>query len=86
LPFSSRLNDCASARAAKKSVELATAVSHDVRTMPRYFQEFVRRQSRPGLILAPQKLALSAAIDELVLLWIASEDYEWVNRICSLPI
>jgi hypothetical protein len=54
--------------------------------MPRYFQEFVRRQSRPGLILAPQKLALSAAIDELVLLWIASEDYEWVNRICSLPI
>jgi len=53
-------------------------VSHDVRTMPRYFQEFVHRQSSPGLILVPQKLALSAAIDELVLLWIASEDYEWL--------
>ena len=54
---------------------LATVVSHDVRTMPRYFQEFARRQSRPGLILIPQKLALSATIDELVLLWIASENY-----------
>src|SRR5215472_2334237 len=48
---------------------LATAVLHDVRTMPRYFQEFVHRQSGPGLILIPQKLALSGAVDELVPLW-----------------
>lgn len=61
-------------------------VSHDVRTMPRYFQEFIHRQSSPGLILVPQKLALGAAIDELLLLWIASEDNEWVNQIFYLPI
>jgi len=61
-------------------------ISHDVRTMQRYFQEIVHRQSSPGLILVPQKLALGAAIEELVLLWVASEDYEVVNRICYLPI
>ena len=61
-------------------------VSHDVRTMPRYFHEFTHRQASPGLILIPQKLALSMAIDDLVLLWIASEDSEWVNRICYLPV
>jgi hypothetical protein len=61
-------------------------VSHDVRTMPRYFPEFIHRQASPGLILVPQKLALSAAIEELVLLWIASESSEWVNQICYLPV
>lgn len=61
-------------------------VSHDLRTMPRYFHEFIHRQNSPGLILVPQKLALTAAIDELVLLWIASDDNEWANQICYLPV
>lgn len=61
-------------------------VSQDARTMPRHFYEFTQREASPGLILIPQKLALSIAIEELVLLWIASEDTEWVNRICYLPI
>ena len=37
-------------------------VSHDVRTMPRYFHEFIHRQASPGLILVPQKLALYADV------------------------
>jgi len=61
-------------------------VSHDVRTMPRNFKEFIRRQPSPGLVLIPQRLALSEAIDGLVLLWIASEANEWVNQICYLPV
>jgi hypothetical protein len=61
-------------------------VSHDVRTMPRYFHEFIHRQASPGLILVPQKLALSAAIEELLLLWMASESNEWDNQICYLPV
>jgi len=61
-------------------------VSHDVRTMPRHFREFVQGEVSPGLILIPQKLALSVAIEELVLLWTASEDNEWVNQICYLPL
>jgi len=55
-------------------------VSHDIRTMPRHFQEFIRKQASPGLILVPQRLALGAAIEELLLFWIASEDHEWINR------
>ena len=61
-------------------------VSHDVRTMPRHFQEFIHRWSSPGLVLVPQRLALSTAIEDLVLMWIASEDHEWVNQIRYLPI
>jgi hypothetical protein len=61
-------------------------VSHDVRTMPRYFHQFVGQQSSPGLILIPQRLALGTAIEDLLLLWTASEDSEWINRICYLPM
>ena len=61
-------------------------VSQDVRTMPRHFSDYVQRHPSPGLILVPQKLPSGAAIEELVLLWVASEDKEWVNQICYLPI
>ncbi len=61
-------------------------VSHDVRTMPRYFHEFIRTRTSPGIILVPQSLALSAAIEDLALLWTACEEDEWVNRICYLPL
>jgi hypothetical protein len=44
------------------------------------------RQASPGLILVPQKLALSAAIEELLLLWMAFESNEWVNQISYLPV
>jgi Domain of unknown function (DUF5615) len=57
-------------------------VSHDGRTMPRHFRAFVGRQASPGLVLIPQTLALGRAIDDLVLLWLASEDKEWINQIC----
>jgi hypothetical protein len=61
-------------------------VSYDVRTMPRFFDEFIRLQRSPGLVLIPQRLAMKIAIEELVLLWIASEAHEWENRICFLPV
>src|SRR5690348_4331560 len=61
-------------------------VSHDVRTLPRYFREFIDRRDSPGLVLIPQRLALRTAIESLVLLWAVCEDTEWLNRICYLPI
>ncbi|HUH61819.1 MAG TPA: DUF5615 family PIN-like protein [Terracidiphilus sp.] len=60
-------------------------VTHDVRTMPACFQKLIGRQSSPGLILIPQRLALGTAIEELALLWTASEADEWTNQICYLP-
>ncbi len=61
-------------------------VSHDVRTMPRHFRHFIARQNSPGVILIPQKLPLSTAIEQLVMIWLASEAEEWVNQIRFLPL
>ena len=61
-------------------------VSHDVRTMPNHFRAFVEREAHPGLILVPQRLKLSTTIEDIVLLWLASEPAEWANRICFLPL
>jgi hypothetical protein len=61
-------------------------VSHDLRTMPQHFRHFIARQASPGVILIPQRLALSAAIEELVTISLASEAEEWVNQIRFLPL
>ncbi len=61
-------------------------VSHDIRTMPQHFQQFVARQSNPGLLLIPQQLPLSIAIEQLVLIWTASEAEEWKDRMQYLPL
>lgn len=61
-------------------------VSHDLRTMPGHFRTFITRQESPGLVLVPQKAALGRVIDDLVLLWLASEENDWINQICYLPL
>ena len=71
------------ARAAK---ERRVLVTHDRRTMPRHFAEFIQHQTSPGMIVVPQSLAFTAAVDDLILIWSASEAEEWVNRIAVLPL
>jgi predicted nuclease of predicted toxin-antitoxin system len=61
-------------------------VSHDLRTMPDHFRHFIERQPSPGVILIPQKLPLSSAIEELLTIWLASEAEEWINQIRFLPL
>ena len=61
-------------------------VSHDLKTMPQHFRHFIARQTSPGVILIPQKLPLSTAIEQLVMIWLASEAEEWVNQIRFLPL
>jgi predicted nuclease of predicted toxin-antitoxin system len=61
-------------------------VSHDLRTVPRHFRHFITRQVSPGVILIPQRLALGAAIEDLVTISLASEAEEWVNQIRFLPL
>src|SRR5947207_2497738 len=57
-------------------------VSHDFQTMPRHFGDFLRvRGFSPGVLLVPQYLPIGEAIDELVLIWSASDTGEWENRI-----
>ena len=60
-------------------------VSHDVNTMPLHFANFIARQNSPGIILIPQNLPIKLAIEELALIWGASEAAEYANLITWLP-
>jgi len=54
-------------------------VSHDLRTLPDHFWRFIERQTSPGVILIPQRLPLRSAIEELLIIWLASEAEEWTS-------
>ena len=73
----------------EKVLEIAASqkrivVSHDFRTMPYHFGDFIARQSSPGLILVSQKLSVRQASEELLLVWEASEAEEYINRVYRL--
>lgn len=62
-------------------------VSHDVGTMPAHFRAFRNAGKRSaGIFLVPQSLDVRTAIDELLLIWLASEASEWENRLEWLPL
>ena len=61
-------------------------VTHDQRTMPRHFGEFIRDARSPGVIIVPQNMPIAQAIDELYLAWCASEAEEWTDGIRRLPL
>lgn len=60
-------------------------VSHDRRTLPGHFGEFVASQRSPGLIVVSQRLPVGRAAELLHLLWAASEAEEYVDAIYDLP-
>ncbi|OKH26744.1 hypothetical protein NIES593_01455 [Hydrococcus rivularis NIES-593] len=66
--------------------ESRVLVSHDQRTMPRYFAEFIVTQTSPGVIIVLQSLPIGEAINSLIKIWQTSEAENWVNRIAYLPI
>ncbi len=61
-------------------------VTHDVRTMPAWFQQFVKARPCPGLILVPEKTPIRDAIEDLFTIWHVSEAEEWVNQMRRLPL
>jgi hypothetical protein len=54
--------------------------------MPRHFADFVAQETSPGLLIIPQSLAVAAAVDDLILIWSATEANEWINRMSVLPL
>jgi hypothetical protein len=61
--------------------------SHDVGTMPAHFRAFRTAGERSsGVFLIAQSLDVATAIDELLLIWLASEASEWENRLVWLPL
>jgi hypothetical protein len=61
-------------------------VSHDQRTMPRYFAEFIVTQTSPGVIIVLQSLPIGEAINGLIKIWQTLNAEDWVNRIAYLPL
>ncbi len=62
-------------------------VSHDVGTMPSHFRIFVNAgKDSASVFLIPQSIDTRMAIDELLLIWAASEAAEWKTRLVWLPL
>ena len=61
-------------------------VSHDRRTMPSHFADFIAARPSAGVIIVPKGLAIRRAVEDLLLIWEASEAEEWVNQIDTLPL
>jgi hypothetical protein len=61
-------------------------VTHDRRTMPKHFAEFISANTSPGVLVIPQTLPVRYAVADLLLIWFTTEPKEWVNRICFLPL
>jgi predicted nuclease of predicted toxin-antitoxin system len=60
-------------------------VTHDRKTMPAEFGEFIMSQTSSGVLVLSQNIPISDAIEALVLVWEASTAEEWVNQIMSIP-
>lgn len=60
-------------------------VTHDWKTMPAAFEEFTATQPSSGVLLEPQRLSVGIAIEELLLVWAASDAEDWENVLCPIP-
>jgi predicted nuclease of predicted toxin-antitoxin system len=61
-------------------------VTHDRRTMPVHFADFIQRRESPGVIIISQRVSVRRAMDELALVWEASDAEEWTNLVVELPL
>lgn len=62
-------------------------VSHDMGTMPRHFQSYrAAGNTSAGVFLIRQDLDIGAAIEELVIIWQASEASDWTDKLEWLPL
>jgi len=61
-------------------------ISHDRKTMPAHFARFLESRSSPGPIIVPQDLDIGLAIEDLLVIWAASDAEEWRDRVGFLPL
>lgn len=61
-------------------------ISHDRKTMPSEFAEFISNNQSSGVIIVSRKVAIEVVIEELILIWAASTAEEWINRIAKIPL
>lgn len=61
-------------------------VSQDRRTIPKHFQHHIRSARSPGVVLLRGGISIADAIDDLLLIWNASEAEEWIDRLVWIPL
>jgi hypothetical protein len=71
---------------AAAAAEGRMVVTHDRTTMSAHFANFIATQSSSGVFVLSQYLSLSLAVEELIMVWEASEADEWTNTIQFLPL
>ena len=54
--------------------------------MPGHFARFISGAQSPGVVLLREAIPLAIAIEELVLIWNASEPEEWIDRLVWIPL
>ncbi|MTJ09403.1 MULTISPECIES: DUF5615 family PIN-like protein [unclassified Anabaena] len=60
-------------------------VTHDRKTMPLEFGEFIISKTSAGVLIVSQNLSISEAIEAIILVWEVSQSEEWINQIMSIP-
>ena len=68
------------------AAEKRILVTHDAKTMPRHFGDFVQSRESAGAIVVPQHLLVATVVDECLLIASATSQQDWTNRICYLPL
>jgi hypothetical protein len=61
-------------------------VSQDRRTMPAHFARYAAGAPSPGVVLLRGAISIAAAIEELVLIWSASDAVEWIGQLVWIPL
>lgn len=61
-------------------------ISHDRKTMPGHFARYRETRSSPGVIIVSQDLDIGAAIEDLLLIWLATEPEEWIDHLGFVPV
>jgi hypothetical protein len=62
-------------------------VSQDRGTMPGHFARYLTGAAQsPGVILLREAIPIAVAIDELLLIWSATDAVEWTNRLVWIPL
>ena len=59
-------------------------VSHDLRTMPRHFGEFIQSADSAGVIIAIQEAPIQQIVESLLAIWLTEEAADWTSRIVVL--
>jgi predicted nuclease of predicted toxin-antitoxin system len=60
-------------------------VTHDRKTMPTEFGQFILSKRSSGVLILSQNLPINEAIEAIILVWEASTPEEWVNQIMTFP-